>query len=107
LLEHFAEFNNELLVLLDIDPITTPLIYENFFTFEITYVTLYVFYTRVSPVMITYKKFMCVICGYIYDEAEGWPEDGIAAGTLWADVPENWFCPDCGASKDDFEMLEL
>ncbi len=53
------------------------------------------------------KKYMCVICGHIYDEAEGWPDDGIAAGTLWADVPLNWSCPDCGARKDEFEMLEI
>ncbi len=54
-----------------------------------------------------YKKYICVICGFIYDEAEGWPEDGIEAGTRWEDVPENWFCPDCGASKLDFEMIEM
>ena len=54
-----------------------------------------------------YKKYICVICGFIYDEAEGWPEDGIDPGTLWADVPENWFCPDCGAGKEDFDMVEM
>ncbi len=54
-----------------------------------------------------YKKYMCVICGFIYDEKEGWPEDGIEAGTFWEDVPENWFCPDCGAGKEDFEMIEI
>lgn len=57
--------------------------------------------------MESYKKYMCVICGFIYDEADGWPEDGISPGTRWVDVPENWFCPDCGASKEDFEMVEL
>ena len=50
---------------------------------------------------------MCVICGYIYDEKEGWPEDGIVAGTKWEDVPMNWTCPDCGARKEDFEMVEI
>jgi len=54
-----------------------------------------------------YKKYICVICGLIYDEAEGWEEDGIEPGTRWGDVPENWFCPDCGASKLDFEMIEM
>ncbi|OGV32487.1 MAG: rubredoxin [Legionellales bacterium RIFCSPHIGHO2_12_FULL_35_11] len=53
-----------------------------------------------------YKKYMCVICGFIYDEATGHQEDGIAPGTLWEDIPENWFCPDCGAAKQDFEMIE-
>jgi rubredoxin len=57
--------------------------------------------------MSKYKKFMCVICGFIYDEELGWPEDGIMAGTFWEDVPENWFCPDCGAAKEDFEMVEI
>ena len=53
------------------------------------------------------KKYMCLICGWIYDEATGWPEDGIAAGTKWDDVPMNWTCPECGARKDDFEMVEI
>ena len=39
-----------------------------------------------------YKKYECVICGYIYDEAEGIPEDGIPPGTLWKDIPEDWEC---------------
>lgn len=57
--------------------------------------------------MTEYKKYLCVICGYIYDEEEGWPEDGIAPGTRWEDVPETWICPDCAAMKEDFEMIEL
>jgi rubredoxin len=60
--------------------------------------------TSVESVM---KKYMCLICGWIYDEATGWPEDGIAAGTKWDDVPMNWTCPECGARKDDFEMVEI
>ena len=54
-----------------------------------------------------YKKYICLICGFIYDEELGWPDDGIAAGTHWQDVPDTWMCPDCGATKDDFEMMEL
>ena len=50
-----------------------------------------------------YIKYECVICGFIYDEAEGLPEDGIPPGTRWDDVPEDWACPDCGISKADFE----
>jgi rubredoxin len=57
--------------------------------------------------MQSYRKFLCVICGFVYDEALGWPEDGIEPGTRWEDVPENWFCPDCGAVKADFEMIEM
>jgi rubredoxin-NAD+ reductase len=42
----------------------------------------------------------------VYDEAKGWPDDGIAPGTKWADVPADWLCPDCGVGKEDFEMIE-
>ena len=50
---------------------------------------------------------MCIICGFTYEEDKGYPEDGIPPGTLWADVPEDWVCPDCGAMKEDFEMIEV
>ena len=56
---------------------------------------------------ISMKKYMCLICGWIYDEETGWPEDNIKAGTKWDDVPMNWTCPECGARKDDFEMVEI
>lgn len=54
-----------------------------------------------------FQTFMCIVCGFIYDEAAGRPEDGIAAGTRWADVPEAWACPDCGVAKADFEMVAI
>lgn len=54
-----------------------------------------------------YKKYKCITCGWIYDEAQGLPEEGIAAGTRWEDVPDDWICPDCGVGKSDFEMEEL
>ena len=50
---------------------------------------------------------MCLICGWIYDEAAGCPEHGIAPNTRWADVPMNWTCLECGARKEDFEMVEI
>jgi rubredoxin len=53
------------------------------------------------------RKWMCVVCGFIYDEALGVPEEGIEPGTRWEDVPDTWTCPDCGATKDDFEMVEI
>jgi rubredoxin len=53
------------------------------------------------------KRYMCVVCGFIYDEAAGLPEEGLAPGTRWADIPENWRCPECGANKSDFEMIEV
>ncbi len=52
-------------------------------------------------------RWQCQICGFIYDEAAGLPEESIAPGTLWADIPDDWSCPDCGADKSDFEMLPL
>ncbi|MFO1481354.1 MAG: rubredoxin [Turneriella sp.] len=53
------------------------------------------------------RKFKCVVCGFVYDEAQGLPEEGIKPGTRWEDIPEDWECPDCGVSKADFEMVEL
>ena len=53
------------------------------------------------------KKYMCLVCGFIYDEEKGWPDDGIPPGTHWDDVPPIWACPECGATKSDFEMIEI
>jgi len=53
------------------------------------------------------KTYMCLICGYIYDESQGDPDGGVAPGTLWADVPSDWLCPECGVGKEDFEMVEI
>ncbi len=55
----------------------------------------------------TYKKWMCLVCGWIYDEEHGVPEDGIAPGTRWQDVPAHWTCPECGATKGDFDMVVI
>lgn len=52
------------------------------------------------------SKWECIVCGLVYDEAKGWPDDGIAPGTKWEDVPEDWLCPDCGVGKEDFELIE-
>jgi rubredoxin len=53
------------------------------------------------------KRYMCVICGFIYEEERGLPEEGIAPGTKWEDIPLNWKCPECGAGKEDFELVEI
>jgi len=53
------------------------------------------------------KTWQCLLCGFIYDEANGMPEEGIAPGTRWADVPDTWICPECSATKSDFEMIEI
>ena len=60
-----------------------------------------------APDGVKYRTFMCVVCGFIYSESEGWPADGIEPGTRWEDVPETWTCPDCGVTKSDFEMVEI
>ena len=52
-------------------------------------------------------KWQCVICGYVYEEAVGDPEHGIAPGTRWEDVPSDWICPECGVAKADFDMVEM
>ncbi len=49
------------------------------------------------------KKYVCSICGYVYDPTEGDPEANIPAGTSFEDLPDDWVCPVCGASKDEFE----
>lgn len=52
-------------------------------------------------------KWQCLLCGFIYDEAKGLLEEGIPAGTRWEDIPNDWYCPDCGASKNKFLMIKL
>ncbi len=52
-----------------------------------------------------YRSYLCLICGYVYDERHGMPEAGLEPGTRWEDVPLSWRCPDCGAGKEDFELL--
>jgi rubredoxin len=54
-----------------------------------------------------YKVYMCLICGWIYNEELGAPDEGLPAGTRWQDVPINWMCPECQARKEDFEMMEI
>ncbi len=54
-----------------------------------------------------FKFWMCLDGGFIYDAAAGAPDEGIAPGTRWIDVPVDWTCPECGARKEDFEMVEI
>jgi len=53
------------------------------------------------------KSYACRTCGHIHREAEGEPLSGIVPGTRWEDLPEDWICPDCGASKQAFAAIEL
>lgn len=49
-------------------------------------------------------KYVCTVCGYVYDPAQGDPDHGIAAGTSFENLPEDWACPICGVGKDQFEQ---
>ena len=48
-------------------------------------------------------KYVCVLCGYVYDSAEGDPDNDVAPGTSFEDIPDSWSCPLCGAGKEQFE----
>jgi rubredoxin len=52
------------------------------------------------------KKYICTVCGYIYDPEVGDPDSGVAPGTAFEDIPEDWVCPLCSVTKDDFEVYE-
>ncbi|HMT93335.1 rubredoxin [uncultured Thiothrix sp.] len=53
------------------------------------------------------KAWMCLVCGFMYDEELGLPDEGIVPGTRWDDVPNDWVCPECGVTKADFVMVEI
>lgn len=56
--------------------------------------------------MADYKKYLCTTCSYVYDEAEGDPDSGIAPGTRFEDLPDDWCCPECGVDKSFFEPMD-
>lgn len=58
-----------------------------------------------SKGVITVEKYKCLICGYIYDPAQGDPDNGVACGTKFEDIPDTWVCPICGAGKEQFEKV--
>ncbi len=51
------------------------------------------------------QPWVCMVCGLVYDPALGLPDDGIPAGTRFEDISDDWYCPDCGVTKADFEPL--
>lgn len=53
------------------------------------------------------RIWVCRICGFVYSETDGLPDEGIAPGTPWESVPDDWVCPDCGVAKSDFDMQEV
>ena len=54
-----------------------------------------------------WRKYVCLVCGWIYDEERGSLQDGLAPGTRWEDISDDWQCPECGAGKSDFQMVEI
>ena len=54
-----------------------------------------------------YKRYFCIVCGYIYDEEVGDIDSGLVAGTKWEDIPDDWVCPECNVGKSDFIMIEF
>ena len=52
------------------------------------------------------QKYICTVCDYVYDPSIGDPDNDIAAGTAFEDLPDDWCCPDCGAGKDMFEAVD-
>ncbi|MBU9171597.1 rubredoxin [Burkholderia gladioli] len=56
------------------------------------------------PSAVEFRQFVCLICGWIYDEASGDPEHGLAPGTRWEAVPDDWRCPLCDVGKEDFAL---
>jgi rubredoxin len=52
------------------------------------------------------QKYECTVCGYVYDPKVGDPDSGIEPGTSFEEIPEDWVCPTCGATKEDFEAIE-
>lgn len=52
------------------------------------------------------QKYGCDLCGYVYDPAVGDLDNGVEPGTAFEDVPQDWVCPECGASKDDFSPVD-
>ena len=52
------------------------------------------------------KKYICEVCGYVYDPVEGDPDNGVLAGTAWEAVPQGWLCPVCSVGKSEFQPLD-
>lgn len=57
----------------------------------------------IDPAPVGYRKWICTVCDFVYDEALGLPEQGIPPGTRLEEIPDSWACPDCGVTKADFE----
>lgn len=56
---------------------------------------------------VEFRQWVCKVCGWVYDEAAGAPDHGLSAGTRLSDIPDDWYCPECGVTKSDFEPLDF
>ena len=63
--------------------------------------------TTAAATLAPFKSYICMDCGWTYDEEKGAPEEGLAPGTRWEDIPEDWKCPHCDATKASFVLLEI
>ena len=61
---------------------------------------------RTLKTIMNMDKYVCDVCGYIYDPAVGEPDNGIEPGTAFEDLPEDWLCPLCGVGKDEFSKVD-
>lgn len=61
---------------------------------------------RTLKTIMNMDKYVCDVCGYIYDPAVGDPDNGIEPGTAFEDLPEDWLCPLCGVGKDEFSKMD-
>lgn len=77
---------------------SSPDFRKEFFTNQLIQIT--------EGMVIAMQKYECGPCGYVYDPAEGDPDNGIAPGTVFEDLPDDWVCPICGAGKEDFSPVD-
>ncbi|MFM7785108.1 MAG: FAD-dependent oxidoreductase, partial [Gammaproteobacteria bacterium] len=61
---------------------------------------------RNAPENTYMARWECIVCGWVYDETRGSPDEGVAPGTVWGEVPADFLCPDCGVGKEDFELID-
>ena len=61
---------------------------------------------RTLKTIMNMDKYVCDVCGYVYDPAVGDPDNGIEPGTAFEDLPEDWLCPLCGVGKDEFNKVD-
>lgn len=59
-----------------------------------------------DPRKVGTRRYICIVCGFIFDERLGDPDSGLPPGTLWEDIPDTWRCPVCKIRKSDFEPFE-